>query len=102
MSVVPVRRKYVSQQVAAHYAGVHPKTVRRWIEKGLIQGFKLPGSRAIRVDLNEVEEALRTMPATVMRAGTSNYGPAARIVTVRDEPRKGWAEPVIENVTGAK
>lgn len=78
-----VRPRYVTQADAARFVGVHTKTIRRWIERGHITGFKLPGSRAIRVDLNEVERMLQTIPSTVVRVSTAGYGPAARIQTVK-------------------
>ena len=81
-SATPTRRKFVSQQDCANFFGVHPKTVRRWIERGLIAGYKLPGSRLVRVDFHEVERELATIPATTMRAGSTNYGPKARNLNV--------------------
>lgn len=51
------RRLATIQESAAVY-GVNPKTIRRRIADGTITGYRLAGSRAIRVDLNELERAL--------------------------------------------
>jgi excisionase family DNA binding protein len=55
------RRRLASINTAAEYAGVSPKTIRRRISDGTIRGFKL-GTRTIRVDLNELDAALRVIP----------------------------------------
>lgn len=52
------RPKLVSTAVVAEQYGVSERTVRRWITSGLIAGFRI-GPRLIRVDLEEVAEALR-------------------------------------------
>lgn len=36
--------------------GVTPETVRRWLRKGKIQGFKLPGTLGWRIPLPEIVE----------------------------------------------
>ena len=50
-----------SIQGAASYIGVDPKTIRRWIAAGRIQGFRA-GPRLIRVDLNEMDRLLSPIP----------------------------------------
>lgn len=47
----------VNLQEAAERAGVHPKTVRRWISEGRIRGYRM-GPRFIRVDLDELAAML--------------------------------------------
>lgn len=54
-------RKYSSIADAAGYAAVSEKTIRRWIASGRINGYRA-GSRIIRVDLNEIDAALRPIP----------------------------------------
>jgi excisionase family DNA binding protein len=43
---------------AAAYAHVHPRTIRRRISDGTLTGYRF-GPRLIRVDLNEMDAALR-------------------------------------------
>lgn len=50
-------RRFESIPKAADHFDVDPKTIRRWIDEGLITGFRL-GPRLIRVDLNELEALL--------------------------------------------
>ena len=47
---------------AAEYAGVSPKTIRRYIAAGRLAAYRV-GPRLIRVDLAEVEAMLRPIPA---------------------------------------
>ncbi len=56
---------------AAEVYGVSPKTVRRRIADGTIPAHRL-GPRLIRVDLADVERALRLVPA-----GGAPHGDAA-------------------------
>lgn len=55
-------RRLASPAEAASYEGVSTKTIRRQIACGAITGYKLPGSRLIRVDLNEIDAMLRPIP----------------------------------------
>ena len=80
------QRRIVTQQEAAQAVGVHVKTIRNWISQGLITGFRLPAGRAIRVDLDEIFEQLKVMPAT-MGPRRQPFGPKAKIVTLVDEYR---------------
>ena len=62
-------RKLVTIAAAADYLGVCQRTVRRRIADGTIRGYRF-GPRSLRVDLNEVEAALRPIP-TAQRRVTS-------------------------------
>lgn len=53
-------KNLVTLAVAAEHLGVCTHTVRRFISRGKLTGYRL-GTRAIRVDMNEVEELLRPM-----------------------------------------
>jgi excisionase family DNA binding protein len=57
----PTVRRLESISGAAHYAGVHPKTIRRRISDGSLTGYRF-GPRIVRVDLNEVDAMLRPIP----------------------------------------
>jgi excisionase family DNA binding protein len=74
-------RIFVSQQRIAELLGVHPRTVRNMISRGDLTGYRIPGVRAVRVDLNEVQALVRAIPA-VSRRGKRPFGPNANIVTV--------------------
>lgn len=75
---------YDTQQDAARYFGVDPRTIRNWISKGLITGYRLPNQRGVRVRIAEIEQMLELVPTTVMRTPRTSYGPKARIVVVSD------------------
>jgi excisionase family DNA binding protein len=55
-------RRYVSMAKAAEYADCSDKTLRRLISQGRITGYKL--GRVLRIDLNELDEALKPIPTT--------------------------------------
>ena len=54
--------RWGSLEAAADRLGVHPRTVRRMISAGELQGFRL-GKRLLRVDMNEVDKLLHRVPA---------------------------------------
>lgn len=56
---------WVSIDAAAERLDVHPRTVRRAISEGRLTGYRL-GPRAIRVDLNEVDQLLQQIPTTTL------------------------------------
>lgn len=56
-----LRRRLTSIQTAATYADVNPRTIRRRIADGTITGYRF--GRLIRVDLDELDGALRIVPA---------------------------------------
>lgn len=62
---IPTR--YVSLQDAAAHIAVSPRTIRRMIAEGRLTGYKA-GNRLVRVDINELDQALRPIP-TVRMAG---------------------------------
>ena len=48
----------MSQREAAAYAGVTDRTVRNWIRRGTIPGYRI-GARTLRIDLDELDAAFR-------------------------------------------
>ena len=56
-------RRLASIEAAANYLSVNPRTIRRYIAAGRLQGYRA-GNRLIRVDLNEVDAMLRPVPTT--------------------------------------
>lgn len=55
-------RRYASLEAAGTYLGTSQRTIRRIVARGDLVGYRLPGSRLIRVDLNEVDAMLRRIP----------------------------------------
>jgi len=53
-------RRLVSLTVASEYADVSTKTMRRWIAESKVPGYR--AGRLIKVDLNELDAALRPIP----------------------------------------
>jgi excisionase family DNA binding protein len=56
-------RRLAQLESAAQYADCSVKTIRRMIARGDLTGYRM-GKRLIRVDLNELDEALRPIPTT--------------------------------------
>ncbi len=55
------RKNLISLRSAAELAGgVHPGTVRRWVEAGLLDGFQV-GPRLIKVDRSQVLALVRPL-----------------------------------------
>jgi excisionase family DNA binding protein len=53
-----VRRRYAKLAEAAEYLGVTDRTIRQMIYDGRLTGYR-SGSRLVRVDLNEIDSAMR-------------------------------------------
>ena len=56
-------RRLTTLKVAAKYADVHPRTLRRWIAAGRVPAYRL-GPRLIKVDLDELDEFMRPVTFT--------------------------------------
>lgn len=57
--------RFASITAAADYLACEHKLIRKMIAAGKITGYRLPGSKLIRVDLNEIDALLdagRIMP----------------------------------------
>lgn len=50
--------KWIPTKEAAALWGVHPKTIRRWVNKGKISGCKL-GPRTMRVEIAEDDDGVQ-------------------------------------------
>ncbi|MGV0618167.1 excisionase family DNA-binding protein [Mycolicibacterium elephantis] len=57
-TIPPLRRRYATLKQAAEYLGVTDRTVRSMIADGRLTGYR-SGARLVRVDLNEVDEAMQ-------------------------------------------
>lgn len=56
------QRRYASVRDAAEYFGCSERTIRRSISAGTLTGYRI-GKRLLRVDLNELDAALRPIPS---------------------------------------
>ena len=61
---IPQHQRLSSLNSAAEYAGVHVKTIRRWISAGRLTGYRL-GPRLIKVDLTEIDAMLQPIGGRV-------------------------------------
>lgn len=57
----PTAHRFASIADAADYAACSSKTIRRRIADGTIRGYRF-GKRTVRVDLDDVDGALREIP----------------------------------------
>ena len=60
-TVRPPSKRYAPLSVAAEYASVSPRTLRRRIAAGDLTGYRI-GPRLLRVDLAELDAMLRPIP----------------------------------------
>ena len=64
-------RHFIKLTEAADRYDVSPRTIRRLIASGEITGYRVGNSRLLRVDEDEVDECLKTVP-------TAPFGSAAK------------------------
>lgn len=57
---VPTKR-WANLREAAHYAGVHQRTITRMIERGDLKGYRF-GGKLLRISLTELDEAMQPIP----------------------------------------
>lgn len=93
-----VRRRLATVQEAADYLAVTPRTIRNYVSQGYFPGYRIARTRGIRVDLSEVDRAMRMIPAAKAHAGYGAYGPNATIVALPPQPVRVEAYvPAVEN-----
>lgn len=80
------RQQFSKIEPAAESYGVTPRTFRNYIGKGLFPAYRVRGQRGLLVDLNEVEAAMRRLPARKAKAAFGSYGPNADIRTLPARP----------------
>lgn len=76
--------RLVTKERAANHFQRTRKTIENWIGHGYVRGFRAD-NRAVLVDLDEIERALRTNSR--MRDGRKVYGDKAKIVPLRSTPQ---------------
>ena len=86
------RRNYASQQEAADRYGLTTRTIRNKISEGVITGYKLPGTRAIRVDLDEIEKLITVIPAAT-KPEKSQRTPTSKKRSAKPQDAGGSNEP---------
>jgi excisionase family DNA binding protein len=59
-----VQRRYAKLKEAATYLHVTERTIRQMVAEGRITGYR-NGSRLVRVDLNEIDAAMRPFGGAV-------------------------------------
>jgi excisionase family DNA binding protein len=68
--------RYASLAAAAAYLDCNERTIRRHIASGKITGYRF-GDRLIRVDLNQVDAAMRPIPVAQPNGKGEGSGNAA-------------------------
>ena len=66
--------RLITQQAAADMLGITDRSIRNMIGRGVIQGYSVPGIRAVRVDKDEITSKLKAIPSAVARREFV-YGP---------------------------
>lgn len=61
-------RNFIDIEQAAAYLGVNERTIRNYIARGIVPGYRIHGSRLIRIDLNELDALPQPIP-TVQHKG---------------------------------
>lgn len=55
--------RWLTQAEAAEYLGVSDRSIRNYISRGALRGYRVRGSRLIRVDRHELDTLLQRIPA---------------------------------------
>lgn len=58
-----IERRWLTQKEAAQRIGVTDRTIRNLIARGALKGYRVRGSRAIRIDRHELDSLLTPIPA---------------------------------------
>lgn len=80
---VPTMPQVLTTTEAAHLCGVSFRTVIRWIERGELHGYRLPGRGDYRVPVGELR---RFMGEHGMPVPAEDDGGARRVLVVDDDP----------------
>lgn len=48
---------------AADVIGIHRRTLRRWVDEGIVKGYRL-GPKLLRVDMDDIDRLLRPIEPT--------------------------------------
>lgn len=67
-ATTPDARKFLKARPLAERLGIHPKTLFRWAEQGLVAKFKI-GPRAVLFDVAEVDRMVESARIGSPRVG---------------------------------
>jgi excisionase family DNA binding protein len=63
-----VRPRWATRAEVAGYTHKGIRTIDVWVARGVIRAYRVPGSRSLLIDLNEVDEAIRAAGPVVPEA----------------------------------
>jgi excisionase family DNA binding protein len=87
------RRRLVTIAQVADYLGYTPRTIRNHIAQGFYPAYRIPRTRGVRLDLDEVLRAMKVMPTARARSGFGSFGPNATIIDLPPQSVRVYAEP---------
>ena len=79
-------RRLISLHQAATHVGVTDRSIRNYIGRGHFPAYRVPGVRGVMLDLDEVDAAMRRLPARLVRPGFGTFGPKAVIIDLPAQP----------------
>jgi hypothetical protein len=80
------RPRYVTIGFVAAELQITPRTVRTHIGKGFYPAYRIPGTRGVRLNIDEVHRAMKLIPASRSHAGLASFGPNANIIDLPPQP----------------
>jgi len=92
------RRRLFDVETTAKFLGVTPRSVRNYISKGFFPAYRIPGTRGIRLDPDEVSRRLRLIPSKTARVGAGSFGPNAKIIDLPAQRQR--PEIVVRDANG--
>jgi excisionase family DNA binding protein len=54
--------RLLTQEDAAYYLRVSPRTIRSYVARGLLRAYRIKGSRLIRISSSELEDLVLPVP----------------------------------------
>lgn len=63
-STITPPRRWLSQAEAAAYLDVDPRTIRNYISRGHLRGYRVRGERLVRIDRADLDDLLAPIPTT--------------------------------------
>ncbi len=77
------RPRLIGLDVAAWRVNVHPRTLRRYIDKGWLTPYRVRGKRGLFLDVAEIENDLPQLARRSARPGlVAAFGPDSRPVQI--------------------
>ena len=60
-TVISPGPRWATMAEAAEYSGLAIRTIRDWISRGWLPGYRL-GPRQVRIDINDIDSLLKRIP----------------------------------------